>query len=161
MKRIIIACIASVIICVLCASCAEKPINIDVRELSDYIGKEIDLSNTVEYDDIQIKTNFGIDSEDVKQIIVLRELKSNSAEMIIFAQAADSSKAQEIKEKLNKIKEYNLAQLKDYTANPDNAQQYYIVENSEVWTEQDYVFWAVNSRSENIDAMIKNYIKNN
>jgi len=162
-KSIFALCVFCAIICASCAcmSCEAKPIDINVKDLAEYIGGDIDLSNTVEYDEAQIKNYYGIDSADVKQIIVLKELDVNSAEALILAEAADNGKVQEIIYKLKEIKGYKLTELKDYTANPDNERQYYIVEGAEIWSEQNYIFWAVSSQSKDIDKMIKDYIKNN
>ena len=163
MKKITFAlicglCLSAVITC---ASCAAKPININLLDLSDYIGQTIDLSNSEESDASYIQNYYGIKPEDVKQISVLKVLDVNSAEVIILAEAVDKAKANEISDNLKYYKTNKLNELKDYTANPNNEAQYYIVEKSEIWTDQNYVFWAVNDKTADIDKVIKDYIKNN
>jgi len=160
MKKITFVLIFSFCL-ILLTSCAAKPININLKDLSDYIGKTIDLTNAEESDSDYIQTNYGIKPEDVKQIVVLKELDVNSAEVLILAEAADEAKAKEIADNLKQTKVYTLNGLKDYTANPNNEAQYYIVDKSQIWTDQNYVFWAVNDKTADIDAMIKDYIKNN
>jgi REP element-mobilizing transposase RayT len=94
-------------------------------------------------------------------MVVLKEMDVNSAEVLILFEAHDKDKAKEIENKLKEHKTYKLNELRDYTANPDNERQYYIVEESEIIVEQQYVFWAVNSQSEEINNIIKDYIENN
>ena len=162
MKKITFALIFG--LCLIClitlASCAAKPININLTDLSNYIGKTIDLTNTVPYDASNIQNYYGIKPEDVKQIVVLKAMDVNSAEVLFLAEATDEIKAKAISDSLNQNKAYTLNGLKDYTANPNNEAQYYIVDKSNVWTDQNYVFWAVNDKTADIDKMIKDYIKN-
>lgn len=160
MKKIIIA--SSFVLCLIfCVSCAEKPIEINIRDLADNLMGSFDLANTVEYDESMIQTYYGIGNKDVKQIIVLKELDVNSAEVIILLEAIDKDKAKEIENNLKENKTYKLNELKDYTANPDNERQYYIVEKSEIVVKQNYVFWAVNDKTKEINDAIDEYINNN
>ncbi|MCL2774283.1 MAG: DUF4358 domain-containing protein [Oscillospiraceae bacterium] len=146
---------------ILFTSCAAKPININLKDLSDYIGEKIDFTNYAESDSDYIQNNYGIKPEDVNQIVVLKEFDVLKYEVLILAETADETKAQEIADNLAQIKAGYLNILKDYTANPDNAQEYAIVDNSKIWTDQNYVFWAVNNQTQYIDRMIKDYIKSN
>jgi len=140
-------------------SCAEKEINIDLSDLADVIGEKIDLSNTVPYSSDKIHDDYGIAPDDVVQIIVLKEMDVNSAEVLIFAEAVDEQKAKEIEENLKVYKTYKLNELSNYTANPDNENQYYIVDGAEMMVKQNYVFWAVNSENKEINDIINDYIK--
>ena len=142
-------------------SCAgETPIAINLEDLADVIGDKIDLSYTVPYSANQIQDYYGIMPDDTVQIIALKELDVNSAEILILIEAKDKDTANEIENKLKEYKTYKLNELRDYTANPDNENQYYIVDDSEMIIEQQYVFWAVNKQNKEINIIIRDYIKN-
>ena len=139
----------------------ESEINIDLNALSDVIGEKIDLTNTVPYSSDKIRNDFGITEEETVQIVALKEADVNSAEILILIEAKDKESVGEIETKLKSYKTYKLNELKDYTANPDNENQYYIVEDSEMMIEQQYIFWAVNEQNKEINDIISEYIKNN
>jgi len=145
---------------VILSSCAqESEININLKDLADVIAAKIDLSNTDEYSAEQIRTFYGIKPDDVVQIIVLKELNVNSAEVLILAEAVDKDKAKEIENKLKVSKTNKLNELLDYSANPDNKRQYYIVEGADIVVNGQYVFWAVYPQNKDIMDIINNYIK--
>ena len=145
------------------ASCSKKeePVYINLEDLAVYLQDKTDLSNTMDYPERSVKDRYGIDTEtDTSQLLILIEMDVNSAEGLFFAEAADDDKAAEIKEKLERYRKHKLDELRDYTANPKNAEQYAIVENAEIITDYNYIFWAVYENSKDINAEIKNYIKN-
>lgn len=164
MKIKIIALLAAVML--LCSgmlfSCAEDEIiKIDLNDLAKVIGEKIDLSNTVGRSAEQAQDDYGIMTDDIVQIVVLRELDVNSAEMLILVEAKDKETTKQIEENLKIYKTNKLNELTNYTLNPDNERQYYIVEGAEIVVNQQYVFWAVYTQSKEINDIIKDYIKNN
>ena len=159
-KRIIL--IAFVVVCfVILFSCAEeKPLDLNLQDLVETIGKEIDLSNTIEYEDT-IQNELGITEEIAVQLVVLKEIDVLSAKILFLVEAVDKDAAKDIENKLKVYKNNKLNELRDYTLNADNERQYYMVDDSEIMVEQQYVFFAVNEQSKEINDMIKEYIKNN
>ena len=144
---------------VLLFSCAEEDAAaIDLKKLSEVIAEKVDLSNTIEYSDEQVRNNYGVTPEDIINMTVLKEMDVNSAEVLILFEAKDKEKAKEIENKLKEHKTYKLNELKDYTLNPDNERQYHIIEESEIIVERQYVFWAVYSQSKEINAIINDFI---
>ena len=146
-------------------SCAaETPAAINLKDLVDAIGEKIDLSDAVEYSSEQIKNNYGITTEDAVEMIVLKKIDEtnvSNAEVLIILQAHDTAKAKEIENKLKEHKTYKLKELENYAVNPDNERQYYIVDDSEMIIEGQYVFWAAHHQNKEINDIIKDYIKNN
>jgi len=140
-------------------SCGESEINIDLQDLTSVIGQKIDLENTVEYSSGQIRDNFGITEDDTVQIVVLKEMDVNSAEILILIEAKDKDTAKDIEIKLKTYKANKLNELRDYNANPDNENQYYMLDDSEMMIEQQYVFYAVSKQNKEINNIIKDYIK--
>ena len=159
-KRIIL--IAFVVVCfIILFSCAEeKPLDLNLQDLVETIGKEIDLSNTIEYEDT-IQNELGITEEIAVQLVVLKEIDVLSAKILFLVEAVDKDAAKDIENKLKVYKNNKLNELRDYTLNADNERQYYMVDDSEIMVEQQYVFFAVNEQSKEINDMIKEYIKNN
>jgi len=152
--------VLTLLCCVMLLSCGESVIDISLNDLAGVIGEKIDLSNTVEYSDT-IKNELGINDGNSVQLVVLKEMDVNSSEILILVEAPDKDKAKEIEEKLKSYKTNKLNELRDYTANPDNETQYYLVEDSEIIVEQQYVFLAVNNKSKEINEIIKKYVKDN
>ena len=136
----------------------ESEINLDMQDLTKVIGDKIDLSDTIEYADT-IQNETGI--TDFTQIVVLKEMDVLSAEVLILIEANDNTAAKEIVDKLKVYKTNKLNELRDYDLNPDNERQYYIVEDSEIILERQYVFFAVSPENKEINNIIREYIKNN
>ncbi|MCL1858625.1 MAG: DUF4358 domain-containing protein [Oscillospiraceae bacterium] len=161
--KVLIIIIVLILFCAaMLFSCGqESEINIELWDLADVIGEKIDLSNTVPYNSGKISDEFGISEEDAAQIIMLKEMDVNSAEILILIEAKDKETVKDIEIKLKTYKANKLNELKDYTANPDNENQYYIVDDSEIMIEQQYLFLAINKQNKEINNIIKEYIKNN
>jgi len=161
--KIGISLIVLILFCgVMLFSCSqESEIKIELWDLCDVIGEKIDLSNTVAFSSGQIRDNFGITDDDAVQIIALKEMDVNSSEILILIEAKDKETANQIEINLKTYKSNKLNELRDYTANPDNENQYHIVDDSEIMVQQQYVFLAVNKQNKEINNIIKDYIKNN
>jgi len=163
--KILISLIIIIALTLFCAaalfSCGkESEINIDLQDLANIIGEKIDLSNYEPYSLDKIRDDFGITQDDTVQIVALKDVDVLSAEMLIFIEAKDKETVEKIETKIKTFKTYKLNELKDYTLNPDNERQYYIVEDAEIIIEQNYVFWAAQNQSKEINDIIKDYIKN-
>ena len=165
MKNYRIVAVLAVLIlsCAVLFACSEGEINIDLKDLTDAIGEKIDLSDHDEYSDERINDNFGITKDDAKQIFMLKKIDESNvgnAELMIFVEASDKDKAKEIEDKLKIYKNNKLKELENYAINPDNERQYYLVQDSEIIVEKQYVFWAVDGNSKEINDIIKECIKN-
>jgi len=165
--KVIVLCAALMIFCsVLLFSCkGESALNLNLKELADIIIEKINLpeDDIIEYTPDQIQTNYGISSDNAVQIVIIKKLdisNISNAEVLILVEAADKDKAKEIENNLKTHKTYKLNELMNYTINPDNERQYYIVEGADIIVNRQYVFWAVFPETKEIGDMINDYIKN-
>jgi len=146
---------------------AEIIIDIDIHDLDNAIREQFDFTehDSHGYDEFSfdlIKYRFGITEEDVEEIIMRKKVDFNNAfneEILVLAKAHSNDKAQETAVKLENYKKFKLDLLTDYTV-PGNEAQYYLVEASEIITEQQYVFWVVDTRRSEINAVIRQYTEN-
>jgi len=165
------AAFAILIFCFILFSCADDTadiieINIDVQDLFNAIRGQIDFSEHDDhgYDEFsaeQIKYVLGIPEENIVQIIVIKKVDFNNAfneEILILAETENNDKAKEVQAKLEKYKEQKLKTLTDYTVEGNEA-QYWLVDESEIVVEQRYVFWVVDGRRREINAIISQYIE--
>ena len=168
LSRIIVLFVMLVLCSAVLFSCSanETALNLNLKNLADIITEKLGLSedDILEYSPEQIKTFYGISDENAVQIIVIKKFdisNISNAEVLILVEAADKDKAKEIENNLKEYKAYKLRELKDYTVNPDNERQYYIVDGADIIVNQQYVFWAVFTESKEISDIISDYIKNN
>ena len=145
----------------------ESNINIDLKDLADVIADKagVDLSeDVIFFSPEQIATYYGIITDDTVQLVVIKKLdisNPTNAEVLILVEAKDKDKAKEIENSLKVSKTNKLNELMNYTINPDNERQYYIVEAADIIVNQQYVFWAVFPETKEIGDIISDYIKNN
>ncbi|MCL2158074.1 MAG: hypothetical protein FWH48_01555 [Oscillospiraceae bacterium] len=159
---------SSIVLIVLCAvalfSCAEKEVpalELDLQNLAEAIGEKIDLSESIERSE-QFYNECGIDAGDTTQMIALKKIdiaNVGNAEVLLLIEATDEQKAADIEGKLKVYKTNKLNELSNYQINPDYERQWYIVDESEIMLEKQYVFWAVDAQGEEINAIIRDYIK--
>jgi hypothetical protein len=146
----------------------EIAINIDILNLDNAVKEQFDFSEHDDYgyDEFsfdKINALFGITEDSVTNIIVRKKIDFNNAfneEIMILAEAVSIDAAKKIETKLKEYREQRLKILTDYTVQGNEA-QYYLVEASEIIVEQKYVFWVVDGRRKDINAVIRQYIKDN
>ena len=149
-------------------SCSKSIIDINIQDLDKVIREKIDFSehddhSYDEYSSDRIKSIFGIGENDAVQIIIRKKVDFNNPfneEIMILAEAKSNDKAKEIEAKLTEYRAQRLKILTDYTVR-GNEEQYYLVEASEIIVKQRYVFWVVDARRTEINAVIEQYIKDN
>lgn len=172
MKNYLIILIILIIFILFCSgvlfSCAEPEsvIDISIQDLDNIIKENFDFSEHDDYgyDEFssdKIKSLFGITPDDAVQIIARKKIDFINAfneEILILAEAENNEKAEEIGNKLKIYKAQKLKILTDYTIQGNEA-QYYLVEASEITVSHRYVFWVVDTRRTEINAVINQYIK--
>jgi hypothetical protein len=157
-KKVLLAAVVCLIVLTGCSSNETAPVNINLEELKTSLENIIDFSEMIQYEASTIQNYYGIDSSaDVSQIFIFAE--GVTAEGLYLIEAANAEKAAEIVEKLENFRKYKLEELSNYTINPNNADQYAIVENAKIITDGNYVFWAVFENNGEINAAIESYIK--
>jgi PBP1b-binding outer membrane lipoprotein LpoB len=157
MKKILSAAVLCLLIFTGC-SAETEPVHIELEELKTHLESVIDFTDIIQYDASIIQNYYGIDSTaDVSQILIFAE--GVTSEGLYLIEAASEEKSDEIIEKLEKFRQNKLNELSNYTINPNNAEQYVIVEKAEIITEGSYIFWAVYENSGEINIKIENYIK--
>jgi len=163
-SKMIVLFVMAILLSAILFSCkTESAININLTDLAEVIAGKIDLGDTIEYSADQIKTNYGISTENAVQIVVFKKLdvsNISNGEALILVEALDKDKAIEIENNLKEYKTYKLNELTNYDINPDNKNQYYIVEGADIIVNQQYVFWAVYPQTKEINDIINDYIKN-
>lgn len=141
-------------------SCSkDESIDVELIDLTDYIASKIDLSDFINISTEKMQNEYNINEENTKQAIVKVSLNINSSEMLFFVEASDKDAAKEIENTLNQRKSETLRLLEDYDANPDNQNQYYIVNDSKMLIKENYIFWAVHSENTEINNIIEEFIK--
>ncbi|MCL2813394.1 MAG: DUF4358 domain-containing protein [Oscillospiraceae bacterium] len=162
MRFLLIALCLAAALCS-CSKKEESAAVLDLRNLVGLIGEKIDLSETVERLE-QYQNDCGISADEIVWMTALKKIDVSNvgnAEVLLFVETADADKAKEIETKLKTYKTNKLNELSNYNINPDYERQWYIVDKSEIIVEGKYVFWAVDEKDSEINAIIRDYIKSN
>lgn len=149
MKRIISAIVLIGVLAALLCACGKE-----AKPLKDIYNEIIDkyqVEEMLEISEKDLKKHYGIDAADLKEFACGVNKTGVSQEEIIMIQANDADKAEQIAEKLNDHRTSKMNQQKNY-----NAEQYAIIEKSEVKTDGNYVSLFI---SENAAGMREDYEK--
>ena len=144
-------------------SCSkESAPDLDLQKLSDLIKDKVDFSESVDRTE-QYQNDCGISADEIAWMTAAKKIdvgNVGNAEVLLLVEAVDKDKAKEIENKLKTYKTNKLNELSNYNINPDYERQWHIVDRSEIMLEGRYVFWAVDESDEEINQIIRDYIKN-
>ena len=163
-KTKIFAMLIIILAALIFSSCGadEKPLAINLTELAEFIGEKIDLSDYIERSE-QFKNESGIKSDETTDMTVLKKIDEtnvSNAEILVLIEAADEEAAKEIENKLKIYKTNKLNELSNYSINPDNESQYYLLDETEIRIRQKYIFFATYSHNLHVYDIIEEYINN-
>ena len=139
----------------------DKDINIDLIDLADYIASKIDLDEYIKMPSERMQNEYNITEENTAQAVIMESFNMHSEEKLILVEAVDKDKVKEIENTLKQRKVEVLKVLVDYDANPDNENQYHIVDSAKMLIKGNYIFWAIHSQNSEINNMIEEFIKDN
>lgn len=146
------------------SSCGgSEPINIELIDLMDYLlsQEDLNLDDFIAISSEKMQNDYNINEENSKQAVILVSLNITSSEELIFVEAAGADELKAITNTLKQRKVDALNGLRDYTLNPDNERQYYIVDGSKIVTNGNYIFWVVHENRTEINKLVDDYIKEN
>ena len=99
----------------------------------------------IELDEGGLKSNYGIEAEDVKQYAALVDASGIKCEEVVLIEATDADAAKRVKEQLDKRFDSKLAQNKDYL-----PEQYAIIKKCSVEQSGNYVSMIVGEQHEEL-----------
>lgn len=123
----------------------------DLPKTLETMKTEVGFDDVVELDKDGLKTNYGIDGEDVKQFAALVDASGIKCEEVVLIEAKDTDAAKTVKEQLDKRMESKLAQNKDYL-----PEQYAIIKKCSVEQNGNYVGMIVGEQHEKLTEIYHN-----
>lgn len=123
----------------------------DLPKTLETMKTEVGFDDVVELDKDGLKTNYGIDGEDVKQFAALVDASGIKCEEVVLIEAKDADAAKTVKEQLDKRMESKLAQNKDYL-----PEQYAIIKKCSVEQNGNYVSMIVGEQHEKLTEIYHN-----
>ena len=117
----------------------------DLPKVLETMKSEVGFSDVIELDEGGLKTNYGIEAEDVKQFAALVDASGIKCEEVVLIEATDADAAKRVKEQLDKRLESKLAQNKDYL-----PEQYAIIKKCSVEQDGNYVSMIVGEQHEKL-----------
>lgn len=140
-------------------SCAQPKVEIDLGELYDAISAKFEMEDMLPMSENSIKNNFNFSEGSYVNLLCFTSSNPNSSGTFVLCEAADKKSLEDIEDILKEYKQYKLGEVKDYSANPDNEAQYYIIDGSFIYKYQNYIFFAIDSDNAKINKAIKSYIE--
>ena len=123
----------------------------DLPKVLETMKSEVGFSEVIDLDENGLKSNYGIDADDVKQFAALVDSSGIKCEEVVLIEAVDSDAAQTVKEQLDKRMEAKLAQNKDYL-----PEQYAIIQKCSVEQDGNYVSMIVGAEHEKLTEIYHN-----
>lgn len=134
-----------------CSQNGDAGKNADLPKTLETMKTEVGFNDVVELDMDGLKTNYGIDGEDVKQFAALVDASGIKCEEVVLIEAKDADAAKTVKEQLDKRMESKLAQNKDYL-----PEQYAIIKKCSVEQNGNYVSMIVGEQHEKLTEIYHN-----
>lgn len=149
MKKLLSVVAVITLIAVMLSACgsAAKPLS----EIFETLKKDYNITDMVEFKSVDDLSRYGIKAEDVKEFAGGVNKSGVNQEEIIMVLATDGDAAERIEKSLNNRLESKKNETKNY-----NPEQYAIMEDCTVDTDNNYVSLFI---SENADAMKADYKK--
>lgn len=147
MKKLI-ALMMTLVMTVSLAACSQSGNSgktADLPKVLETMKSEVGFSDVIELDEGGLKTNYGIEAEDVKQFAALVDASGIKCEEVVLIEATDADAAKRVKEQLDKRLESKLAQNKDYL-----PEQYAIIKKCSVEQDGNYVSMIVGEQHEKL-----------
>ncbi len=123
----------------------------DLPKTLETMKEQVEFSDVMELDEAGLKTNYGIEADDVKQFAALVDTSGIKCEEVVLIEATDADAAKTVKEQLEKRMESKLAQNKDYL-----PEQYAIIEKCSVEQSGNYVSMIVGQEHEKLTEIYHN-----
>lgn len=117
----------------------------DLPKVLETMKSEVGFSDVIELDERGLKSNYGIEAEDVKQYAALVDASGIKCEEVVLIEATDADAAKRVKEQLDKRFDSKLAQNKDYL-----PEQYAIIKKCSVEQSGNYVSMIVGEQHEKL-----------
>lgn len=134
-----------------CSQNGDTGKNADLPKTLETMKTEVGFSDIVELDQEGLKTNYGIEEEDVKQFAALVDASGVKCEEVVLIEAKDADAAKTVKECLDKRLKSKLAQNKDYL-----PEQYAIIQKCSVEQDGNYVSMIVGQEHEKMSEIYHN-----
>lgn len=126
----------------------------DLPKVLETMKSEVGFSDVIELDEAGLKSNYGIEADDVKQFAALADASGIKCEEVVLIEATDSDAAKTVKEQLGKRMESKLAQNKDYL-----PEQYAIIKKCSVEQNGNYVSMIVGAEHEKLTQIYNESFK--
>lgn len=146
MKKIL-SLLAVLVLAITMVGCSQDNSNksADLPKVLETMKSEVGFSDVIELDESGLKSNYGIDADDVKQFAALVDASGIKCEEVVMIEAKDADAAKTVKEQLDKRMESKLAQNKDYL-----PEQYAIIKKCSVEQSGNYVSMIVGEQHEKL-----------
>lgn len=154
MKKLFSLAMALVLALSLAACGQDSGKSADLPKVLETMKSEVGFSDVIELDEAGLKSNYGIEADDVKQFAALADASGIKCEEVVLIEATDSDAAKTVKEQLDKRMESKLAQNKDYL-----PEQYAIIKKCSVEQNGNYVSMIVGAEHEKLTQIYNESFK--
>jgi len=144
---------------VICSSCAEKEIILDLDEVFGRLDEMGYLDGLYELDASRILMEYGIKEDMAAQIRVLNSENIASADEVFMCEAADAQSKEAIVNKLKDRRVKKQLDMTEYFLNPNYAQEYLNVTDSRIIDSGMYVFYVISGDAGALNGVIEQLIK--
>ena len=148
MKKVL-ALVMTLVLAISLAACSQDSgsanQSADLPKVLETMKSEVGFSDVIDIDEAGLKSNYGIEAEDVKQFAALADASGIKCEEVVLIEAKDADAAGRVKAKLEKRMESKLAQNKDYL-----PEQYAIIKKCKVEQKGNYVSMIVGAEHEKL-----------
>lgn len=155
MKKITCAFLAIIsLLCCFTACGDNTPKEVDVSAVYSEIEAAITTPDFIELTETDIVDYVAVDAADLKQMIVKISAEAISADQIVICEAVDAEAASRVEAAFTAYLDSVKNSFKNYLPS-----EYAKMEGTEVQTSGNYIYYAVSSDSDAIEAVFDKYFK--
>lgn len=142
----IILCSLLIFILTSCSSSKPTDKNVSVKDINEKIKESVDISNMNVGDSEKLEKLYDINSEDLEDFALYTPSTNIEANEILVMKVKDSSKMDDIKDKISARIDGQAANFKDYL--PD---EYYLIEKHVLKTKDNYILFVISEDADKIE----------
>ena len=120
----------------------------DLPKVLETMKSEVGFSDVIELDEAGLKSNYGIEADDVKQFAAKIKSTGTEYDQVLLFEGIDTDKANNIKKALDTWYEYEKSQTVSYL-----PEQYAIIEKCSVKQQGNYVSLIVSEQADKINGI--------
>ena len=150
----IILCSLILFVLTSCYSSKSTANNISIKDIDEKIKESVDISNMNVGDSEKLEKLYDINAEDLEGFVIYTSSTNIEAKEIAIMKVKDTSKVDDIKDKIFARIEEQSSNFKDYL--PD---EYYLIEKHVLQTKDNYILFVISEDVETIEKIFDESFK--